>query len=108
MAILFHYDGRHRKAELELKEHATRAMYSVIGKCTEFDPTVDMQIDLFNTTVLPVLTYACEICGYDVREVELLQLSFLKHISYVHRRTSNDKVYGELGVYSLNIYISVK
>ncbi len=35
-------------------------------------------------------------------------MSFLKHISYVHKRTSNDMVYGKLGVYPLNIYIKCK
>ncbi len=68
-----------------------------------------MQADLFHTMVLPVLTYACEIWGHPVvREIELLHVSFLKHILYVHKRTSNDMVYGELGVYPLIIYIKCK
>ncbi len=71
--------------------------------------------------VLTILNYACEIWGhlfvreicclllFVVREIELLHLSVLKHILYVHKRASNNMVYGELGVYPLNIFIlSVK
>lgn len=109
LGLLFNYNGRFRKGELELKEQATRAMYSVIGKGRKFDLPVDIQIDLFNTMVLPILTYACEVWGhYVVREIELLHLSFLKHILFVHKRTINDMVYGELGVYPLNIFIKCK
>ncbi len=68
-----------------------------------------MQIELFNTMVLPILPYACEIWGhYIVREIELLHLSFMKHILFVYKRTINDMVYGKLGVYPLNIFIKCK
>ncbi len=59
--------------------------------------------------VLPILTYACEIWGhYVVRETELLHLSFMKHILFVHKRTVNDMVCGDLAVYPLNVFIKCK
>ncbi len=42
---------------------------------------------------------------YIVRELELLHLKFLKHLLFVHKNTSNDMVYGELGAYPLSIHI---
>ncbi len=59
--MLFNYNGRFRKGELELKESAARAMFSLVSKCRKFDLPVDMQLELFNATVLPILTYASEI-----------------------------------------------
>ena len=98
-----------RKGELDLKEQATKTLYSVIGKCRRFDLPVDMQIDLFNTMVLPILTYSCEIWGlYIVRDVELLHLKFCKQILSVHKNTRNDKVYGELSAFPLITYIKCK
>ena len=109
LGILFNYNGRFRKGELELKEQATRAMYSLIGKCRKFDMPVDMQMELFNTMVLPILTYGSEIWGHSiVRELELLHLKFLKQMLFVHKKTSNDMVYGELGVYPLEIHIKCR
>ncbi len=43
-----------------------------------------------------------------VTKIELLHLSFMKHILFVHKRTVSDMVYGELGVYPLNIFIKCK
>ena len=59
LGLLFNYNGRFRKGELDLKEQAMKALYSVLGKSRKFDLPVDMQIDLLNSLVLPVLTYAC-------------------------------------------------
>ena len=109
LGLTFNYNGRFRKGELELKEQATRAMYSLVGKCRKFDLPVDMQIELFNTMVQPVLTYGSEVWGhYIIREIELLHLKFLKHMLFVHKNTSNVMVYGELGVYPLDIHIKCK
>ena len=78
LGVTLNYNGRFRKGELELKEQATRAMYSLVGKCRKFDLPVDMQIELFNTMVL---TYGSEVWGhYIIREIELLHLKFLKHM----------------------------
>ncbi len=110
LGLLFNYNGRFRKGELNLKEQATKALYSVLGKSRrKFDLPVDIQIDLFNSMVLPVLTYSCEIWGhYIVREVELLHFKFCKQILLVHKNTCNDMVYGELGVFPLTIHIKCK
>lgn len=87
LGLTFNYNGRFRKGELELKEQATRAMYSLVGKCRKFDLPVDMQIELFNTMVQPVLSYGSEIWGhYIIREIELLYLKFLKHMLFVHKK----------------------
>lgn len=37
LGILFNYNGRFRKGELDLHEHRTRALYSIIGKYRKFD-----------------------------------------------------------------------
>ena len=106
LGLLFNYNGRFRKGELELKETATRAMYSLISKCRKFDLPVDLQLELFNATVLPILTYACEVWGYHIaKELEYMYMRFLKQVLGVHKNTSNDMVYGELGVFPLDIYI---
>ncbi len=57
LGVFFNYNGRLRKGELELKETATRAMYSLISKCRKFDLPVDIQLELYTATVLPILTY---------------------------------------------------
>ncbi len=53
LGLTFNYNGRFHKGELELKEQATRAMYTLVGKWRKFDLPIDIQIELFNTMVLP-------------------------------------------------------
>ena len=84
-------------------------MYSLSGTSHKFDLPVDIQLEMFNTLVLPIMTYASEIWGhYIIREAELLQMKFLKHVLFVHKNTSIDIVYGELGVYPVEVYIKCK
>ena len=106
LGIISNYNGRFRKGQLELKDHATKAMYPLIGTSRKYDLPIDIQLDMYNSMVVTVATYACEIWGYDiVRELETLQMRYLKHALYVHRYTSNDIVYGESGMYPLEIRI---
>ena len=58
---------------------------------------------------VPVLTYRCEIwCDNIIREIELLHMKLLKHVLYVHHYTSTHIVYGELGVYPIDIIIKCR
>ncbi len=107
--VLFNYNGRFRKGEMESKEQATKAMYSVIGKARKLDLPVDIQMELFSAMVLPVLTCGSDVWGhYIIRELELLHLKLLKHLLFVHKNTSSDMVYGELGAYPLSIHKKCK
>ena len=109
LGITFNFNGSFRKGQLELVEQAKRAMYSLIGKCRKFDLPVDMQIELYSCMVMPIMIYASEIWGYGtVRELELLQMKFFKHVLYVHKNTSTDIVYGELGAYPLEVIIKCR
>ncbi len=81
-------------------------MYSLISKCRKFDLPVDIQLELYTATVLPTLTYGCEIWGYHVaRELEFMYMKFLKQVLGVHKHMCNAMVYGKLGVFPLDIYI---
>lgn len=106
LGIIFNYNGRFRIGQLELKK---RAMYSHIGKCRKHDLTVDLQLELFNTMVMSIMTYACEIWCYSVdRELKQLHMKFIKHVLYVHKNTSTDIVYGELGENPIDVIINTR
>ncbi len=84
-------------------------MYSLIGKCRKHDIPVDLQLELFHTTVMPVRTYACEIWGCSVdRKLKQLLMKFFKHVLYVHKNTCIDIGYGELGEYPIDVIINTR
>ena len=70
---------------------------------------VDLQLKLFDSIVLPIHTYSCEVWGFEnCAEIEKVHLRFCKKILKVRQTTSNYMVYGELGRYPLNIHINVR
>ncbi len=67
---------------------------------------IDLQLDLFDRMIVPIMLYDCEVWGSEnYIETEKLYLKFFKHILWVHGRTTNNMVYGELGRFSLEIQI---
>ncbi len=67
---------------------------------TLLDLSIDLQLELFDATVLSIMLYACEACGADSYKImKTLHLKVFKHILYVKPSTCNNIVYGELGRY---------
>ncbi len=60
LGVLFNYNGRFKKGEMLLKDKANRAMYSAIGMSRKYDLPVDIQVELFNMMVVPVVTLSEE------------------------------------------------
>ena len=109
LGTTFNCNGKFRSGQLQLVEEAKKAMYSVIGTSRNLDLPIDIQLEMYNSMVLSVQMYAAEIWGHNVvRDMELLHIKFLKHVLFVHSKTSNDIVYGELGVYPLEVDINCK
>ena len=67
---------------------------------------IDLQIDLFNKTVKPILLYGSEIWGYgNIDSIERVQLKFLKHILKLKRSTTSYFIYCETSCMPLSIDI---
>ena len=65
---------------------------------------IDLQIELFNKLVKPVLLYGCEVWGFgNIEIIERVQLKFLKYVSNLKKCTPNHIVYGEVGIYPLKL-----
>ena len=106
LGVIFNYNGSFNLALDSLRSQASRAMFSLISKARRLSLPIDIQLQLFDSTVLPILLYGCEIWGYtNVSLLESLHLKFLKMILGVHIKTCNSMVYGELGRFPLNITI---
>ena len=77
-------------------------MFSLLKKSKNLP--VDIQLDLFDKLVTPILSYGSEIWTYENNDViEKLHLRYCKYILNVNKNTTSSMVYGELGRYPLNI-----
>lgn len=67
---------------------------------------IDMQLELFNKLVKPILLYGCEIWGFgNIEVIEKVQLKFIKSILKLKNSTPNCIIYGEVGIMPLKIDI---
>ena len=81
-------------------------MFCLFRKNRNLDLPIDCQIKLFDNTVLPILTYGCEIWGFGgIFCIEKAHTNFLKLILHVKKSTPHVMIYGELGRYPLSIVI---
>ena len=69
---------------------------------------IDLQLDLVDKLVTPILLYGSEIWAYENNDIiETLHLRYCKYILSVNKSTTYSMVYGELGRYPLNTHQDV-
>ncbi len=109
MGLIFNYNGNFYKARKKLVDQAQKAMYALYKKIQNIPIPIDLQLKLFDTLVVPILTYSSEIWGFENKSIiEKLHLQFCKRILGVRSSTPNFMVYGELGRYPLEVTIKLK
>jgi hypothetical protein len=64
---------------------------------------------LFDTLILPILTYGCEVWGYENnKQLEKLHLQYCRNILGVRTTTANVMTYRELGRTPIDICIQLR
>ena len=78
----------------------------MINKVRNLSLPVDLQIELFEKTVKPILLYGCEIWGFgNINVIEQVQLRFFKYLFNLKTTTPNYIIYGEFGIFPIKIDI---
>ena len=84
-------------------------MYLLFCRINNLKLPVDLQLKLFDHTVLPILTYACEIWGFENLEMlEKIHTEFLRKITKCRKSTPLYMLYAELGRLPLDIIIKTR
>lgn len=109
LGTVFNYNNKFNKAKKKQVNQARGALYSLLAKSYDLQLPLDIQLQLFDQIVLPVLLYGCEVWGFeDISQVESFHMKFCKKILKVHNYTANCMVYGELGRHRLIKTIEVR
>ena len=81
LGIFFGRSGSCASAKKHIAEQANKALFALMKKSRHLDLPIDIQIDLFNKTIKPILLYGCELWGVgNVDVLERIQLKFYKHV----------------------------
>jgi len=110
LGVTFSCNNSFKECIVDLKAQANRAMFSLIAKSRKLQLPIDVQLELFDATVLPILLYGSEVWGFEkqIEECEIFHRKFIKYILKLRKNTCNAMVYGESGRYPILIQIKKK
>ena len=81
LGVYFSKNNSFHSTKKHIAEQGTKALYSLLSKARTLQLPVNIQIDLFDKLVKPILLYGCEVWGFGNNDViERVQLKFLKYI----------------------------
>ena len=109
LGVAFNYNNKFTKAVNKQVNQARRSLYSLLSKTRNLLLPLDLQMHLFDQTVLPTLLYGCEIWGFgEFPQIEAFHLKYLKQTLKLAKSTPNCMIYGELGRHKLIKTIEVR
>ena len=109
LGLKLNYNNKFSVAMKNLYDRASRAMFLLLRKCRKLSLPVDIQVDLFDKMVVPILLYGSEVWGFGSCELATkLQLRFYKTVFKLRKSTPNAMVFGELGKIPVEINAKVR
>ena len=92
-----------------MAEQARKAMHLSFMRSNNLDLSLDLQVKLLDSTVIPILTYGSEVCDYEnIDFIEQIHTEFLRQITRSRKSTLKCILYAELGRYPIEITIKQK
>ena len=97
----------YKKAVDKQLGQARKAMFTLFRKARILRLPVDIILELFDKTVVPILLYGVEIWGVEgkLREIEVFHRQFLRMLLGVCVSTPNCMLHGETGAYSIELLV---
>ena len=84
-------------------------MFALLEQSKELNLPIDLQLDLFDSLILPILLYGCEVWVYEnVLILDRLYLKYLKYVLGLKQSTPSCMIYGETGRFPLSVYIKTR
>ena len=106
LGTMFSYNGRFIKNNQRLYDQARKAMFAVLSKSRKLHLPVDIQLQLFDSMVIPILLYGSEVTGFEKHDIlERLCIQYYKIVLKVKKTTPNLMLYGELGRFPISVLI---
>ena len=103
LGVCFNYN-KFNVAQKSLYDKASRAMFGLLKKCRKLMLPLDIQTELFDRLIVPILLYGCEVwCPMMTNLASKLQLRFYRIILKLSKSAPSCMVYGELGQFPLEV-----
>jgi hypothetical protein len=78
LGVIFNYIGNFCTARKKLLDQANNALYRKIRNLAIL---IDLQLELFDSLITPILVYSCEVWGFENKQgIEKMHLQYCKRI----------------------------
>lgn len=105
----FSPSGSFLTARKHIATQANKAMHLLNLRINNLNLPIDLQLKLFDHTVLPIMTYGCEVWGFEnCKILEPIHNQFLRSILRARKSTPMYMIYAELGRYPIEITIKTR
>ena len=87
-------------------DQADKAIFALLRRNRQLDVPLDIQLELFDSLVSPILTYGCEVWGFEnTNLIETIHLKYLKYSLSLKMSTPTCMALGETGRFPVSIHI---
>ncbi|MEW8342608.1 MAG: reverse transcriptase domain-containing protein, partial [Candidatus Thiodiazotropha taylori] len=109
LGVIMSNNGSFLSARKCVYEKANKAMHLLYKRINNLNLPLDLQLKLFDKTILPIISYGCEIWGFEnLQMFERIHNSFLRTIIKCKKSTPLYMLYREMGRYPIEITIKAK
>ncbi|MEW8548204.1 MAG: reverse transcriptase domain-containing protein, partial [Candidatus Thiodiazotropha sp.] len=109
LGVIFSKSRSFYKAMRHNVDQAKKALHLLYKRIRNLHLPIDLQLHLFDHTILPILLYGCEVWGYqNTKMIETVHNQFLRYITKLRKSTPIYMLYGELGRYPVEITIKTR
>ena len=106
LGITMNFNNKFNKAIKKQLDQGRKALFSMLVKTKKLNMPIDIECNLFEKLVFPILLYGCEIWGFHcVNMLETFYIKFLKKILHLRPSTPSCMVYGEVGKLPLQVTV---
>ena len=106
LGVIFSKSRSFLKAIKHNVDHAKKAMHLLYKRIRNLHIPTDLQRELFNHTIMPILLYGCEVWGFqNIKLIENVQNQFLRSITKLRKSTPLYIIYTELGITPIEIHV---
>ena len=69
LGILFIFNGKFKNCKKHIYAQVRKVIFSLLSKFKKFKLSLETQLELFDKTIVPILTYGSELCCFEKQSI---------------------------------------